>query len=51
MEIEVAHHHDKNNRNLLGEHGGHADVYRPLGENLDYHDLNEQDPHLIRSYP
>ena len=32
-------------------YGGHADVYKPLGENLYYYDVNSLYPYVMKSFP
>ncbi|KAL4341478.1 hypothetical protein GQ457_08G030630 [Hibiscus cannabinus] len=34
-----------------GYYGGHADVYKPYGENLFYYDVNSLYPFIMMSYP
>lgn len=34
-----------------GYYGGHADVYKPYGENLYYYDVNSLYPYIMKSYP
>jgi len=34
-----------------GYYGGHADAYKPYGENLDYYDVNSLYPYIMKSYP
>ena len=34
-----------------GYYGGHSDVYKPLGENLFYYDVNSLYPYIMKSYP
>jgi len=34
-----------------GYYGGHADAYKPYGENLYYYDVNSLYPYIMKSYP
>ena len=34
-----------------GYYGGHADVYKPYGENLYYYDVNSLYPYIMNAYP
>lgn len=34
-----------------GYYGGHADAYKPNGENLYYYDVNSLYPYIMKSYP
>lgn len=34
-----------------GYYGGHADVYKPCGDNLYYYDVNSLYPYIMKSYP
>lgn len=34
-----------------GYYGGHADAYKPIGENLYYYDVNSLYPYIMKSYP
>lgn len=34
-----------------GYYGGHADVYKPYGENLYYYDVNSLYPYIMKEYP
>lgn len=34
-----------------GYYGGHADVYKPYGDNLYYYDVNSLYPYIMKSFP
>lgn len=34
-----------------GYYGGHADVYKPRGENLFYYDINSLYPYVMKAFP
>lgn len=34
-----------------GYYGGHADVYKPYGENLYYYDVNSLYPFIMKTFP
>lgn len=34
-----------------GYYGGHSDVYKPLGDNLYYYDINSLYPFIMKQYP
>lgn len=34
-----------------GYYGGHADVYKPYGENLYYYDVNSLYPYIMKTFP
>lgn len=34
-----------------GYYGGHVDVYKPVGDNLYYYDVNSLYPYIMQTYP
>jgi len=34
-----------------GYYGGHADTYKPYGENLYYYDVNSLYPYIMKTFP
>jgi len=34
-----------------GYYGGHSDVYKPIGDNLFYYDINSLYPYVMKKYP